>query len=541
MSQTERFAHLLHEFERVGVDPNTISAGLAVREEDVLRVLSDLETTLGRRHFSRDCASAMHGGHAVRQPTDATPHDASIASQLIAALASPAFAQHAQSTEPPRTHKPEPTTADITVRDVMTRDLHHRRRLDGRARHGPPRRAAIGNLHRRRAETPRRRAGGRQRHLLPGDSVGARAPPTRRARSRIGDVALRLGHRFPRHPQDRIRARLGRTAVRRRIQRRERPDDLRRSNRRLDDRARARARKSRRVRAAAAQPSFAFWQRDNLRRYVDAKASSSRRSTSAHRRSTAPRARRTGIRAPPAAARALTVISMSNAAVARFFGKPLSEVALGAAGAPLSGHAGFIDRPTEAPAYNVVGIVRGSDPKLRNDVRRRRRAPRSRRLLRARRSRFDPRVQHGRSPARRRRSQPSAATPEETGSQINAILDSLRAMRPASRRFDQQRRGRRRQRLGARARARGVVSPRRRASRNDRFCSSGTRRKRRDSTARSTSPIIRPCRATRSSRRSTWIRWAAASRSTIRRAVRTRSSSSARAGSRPSSAISPSR
>ena len=56
MSQAERFAHLLHEFERVGVDPNTISAGLAVREEDVLRVLSGLETTLGRRRFSRDCA-----------------------------------------------------------------------------------------------------------------------------------------------------------------------------------------------------------------------------------------------------------------------------------------------------------------------------------------------------------------------------------------------------------------------------------------------------------------------------------------------------
>jgi hypothetical protein len=51
MSQTERFAHLLHEFERVGVDPNTISAGLAVREEDVLRVLSDLENDAGPEAF----------------------------------------------------------------------------------------------------------------------------------------------------------------------------------------------------------------------------------------------------------------------------------------------------------------------------------------------------------------------------------------------------------------------------------------------------------------------------------------------------------
>ena len=40
MTQAERFARLLKEFERVGVDPNTISAGLAVREEEVLRLIS---------------------------------------------------------------------------------------------------------------------------------------------------------------------------------------------------------------------------------------------------------------------------------------------------------------------------------------------------------------------------------------------------------------------------------------------------------------------------------------------------------------------
>ena len=34
MSQSERLARLLKEFERVGVDPNTISAGLAVSEDD---------------------------------------------------------------------------------------------------------------------------------------------------------------------------------------------------------------------------------------------------------------------------------------------------------------------------------------------------------------------------------------------------------------------------------------------------------------------------------------------------------------------------
>jgi hypothetical protein len=41
MTEGKRFAQLLKEFERVGVDPNTISAGLAVREEDALRALPD--------------------------------------------------------------------------------------------------------------------------------------------------------------------------------------------------------------------------------------------------------------------------------------------------------------------------------------------------------------------------------------------------------------------------------------------------------------------------------------------------------------------
>ena len=51
MSQAERFEHLLKEFERVGVDPNTISAGLAVREEDVLRVLGTLHDGAGPAAF----------------------------------------------------------------------------------------------------------------------------------------------------------------------------------------------------------------------------------------------------------------------------------------------------------------------------------------------------------------------------------------------------------------------------------------------------------------------------------------------------------
>ena len=51
MAQAERFERLLHEFERVGVDPNTISAGLAVREEDVLRALAALPDNAGPEAF----------------------------------------------------------------------------------------------------------------------------------------------------------------------------------------------------------------------------------------------------------------------------------------------------------------------------------------------------------------------------------------------------------------------------------------------------------------------------------------------------------
>jgi hypothetical protein len=51
MSQEKQFARLLQEFERVGVDPNTISAGLAVSEVDALRVLSTLPDGAGPAAF----------------------------------------------------------------------------------------------------------------------------------------------------------------------------------------------------------------------------------------------------------------------------------------------------------------------------------------------------------------------------------------------------------------------------------------------------------------------------------------------------------
>jgi hypothetical protein len=62
MSQAERFAHLLREFERVGVDPNTLSAGLAVREEDVLRALAALGDRAGPEAFLSQLRAVMTAG-----------------------------------------------------------------------------------------------------------------------------------------------------------------------------------------------------------------------------------------------------------------------------------------------------------------------------------------------------------------------------------------------------------------------------------------------------------------------------------------------
>jgi len=62
MSQVERFAHLLRELERVGVDPNTISAGLAVSEEDVLRALSALPNGAGPSAFLAQLRTVMTHG-----------------------------------------------------------------------------------------------------------------------------------------------------------------------------------------------------------------------------------------------------------------------------------------------------------------------------------------------------------------------------------------------------------------------------------------------------------------------------------------------
>jgi hypothetical protein len=61
MTQTERLSQLLREFERVGVDPNTISAGLAVRDDEVLRALAALPDGAGPGAFLTQLRLSMEG------------------------------------------------------------------------------------------------------------------------------------------------------------------------------------------------------------------------------------------------------------------------------------------------------------------------------------------------------------------------------------------------------------------------------------------------------------------------------------------------
>ena len=109
-----------------------------------------------------------------------------------------------------------------------------------------------------------------------------------------------------------------------------------------------------------AQQNIAFWQRDNLRRYADAAAI-----IVANLDVGAPPAytakRETYWDNAPGSTRMMAVLSLSRAAAAQVFGRALDSLSIGDAGKPLSGNVRFIDSSPAAPAYNVVGIIPGSD------------------------------------------------------------------------------------------------------------------------------------------------------------------------------------
>lgn len=64
MTQGKQLEELMREFERVGVDPNTISAGLAVSQEDAMRTLRQLPTGAGPAAFLK----RLRANGVVEQP-----------------------------------------------------------------------------------------------------------------------------------------------------------------------------------------------------------------------------------------------------------------------------------------------------------------------------------------------------------------------------------------------------------------------------------------------------------------------------------------
>ena len=151
------------------------------------------------------------------------------------------------------------------------------------------------------------------------------------------------------------------------------------------------------------------------------------------------------------------------------------------------------------PARNVIGILRGSDPVLRERVRGDQRAQRScRRRAACGRSRLAARheLRGGHAEARHAGSR---------GARVGRARARLAARAPtSSARLDLQRRRRRRfrhRRHCSRSRRRWRL---RRTRPGARSCSSRTRRRRRDCTAPRGSRTIRRCRSTPSSRSSTW-------------------------------------
>jgi hypothetical protein len=61
------------------------------------------------------------------------------------------------------------------------------------------------------------------------------------------------------------------------------------------------------------------------------------------------------------------VVFVTQAVADRLLGKPVASLQPGATGAAVSGEVRYIEKPSEAEARNVIGILRGSDPVLRNE------------------------------------------------------------------------------------------------------------------------------------------------------------------------------
>jgi hypothetical protein len=70
MAHEKRFKDLLAEFERVGVDPNTFSAVLAVNPEDALRALRALPDGAGPTAFLAEVRRITRADGTQSPPDD---------------------------------------------------------------------------------------------------------------------------------------------------------------------------------------------------------------------------------------------------------------------------------------------------------------------------------------------------------------------------------------------------------------------------------------------------------------------------------------
>lgn len=73
MTQEKQLEELMREFERVGVDPNTISAGLAVSQDDVMRTLRELPAGAGPAAFLHRLRATT--AHDATRDADLTDED----------------------------------------------------------------------------------------------------------------------------------------------------------------------------------------------------------------------------------------------------------------------------------------------------------------------------------------------------------------------------------------------------------------------------------------------------------------------------------
>jgi hypothetical protein len=281
------------------------------------------------------------------------------------ASAAPASAQKVIAPRAPRTHAPRPTTAAITIEDVMTREyIIADDSMEGRdtGRRGGVKSAnyIAGELERLGVEP----AGDNGTYLQAIPWI-VRAPDSA-ATLRVNGESLRWSTEFLLLPRLGFALALGGQPFGGSFVGENVPTVY---GGRIGDSTIAPEAAAGKVvvfAAPANRPGFAFWQRDDLRRFAGARAivvtTLDLGAPAPYKvsRETYWDTTNTGAVGP------LAVLSITNATAAKIFGAPLDSIARGKEGAPLSGSVRFIDRPAPYPSYNVVGIVRGSDRALRN-------------------------------------------------------------------------------------------------------------------------------------------------------------------------------